>query len=171
MILHFCINMKFEFPSLICTLTLFPFPPLSPPFPPFIEKNAPQLHFDPLPFPPSFSPFPPLHREERSPAFAQYDYRNPRCACAPRVNHSRRLIADWYFPDGTRLNFSSGFDDIYESRGTHRVDLRRRAMANTQTGIYCCIIPFNVSNPSERKMLYVGIYTDQEGIEAQYCDQ
>ena len=36
MILHFCINMKFEFPSLICTLTLFPFPP-------FIEKNAPQL--------------------------------------------------------------------------------------------------------------------------------
>ena len=78
-------------------------------------------------------------------------------------NHSRRLIADWYFPDGTRLNFSSGFDDIYESRGTHRVDLRRRAMANTQTGIYCCIIPFNVSNPSERKMLYVGIYTDQGG--------
>ena len=109
--------------------------------------------------------------ELRAPLSAKYDYRNPRCACAPRVNHSRRLIADWYFPDGTRLNFSSGFDDIYESRGTHRVDLRRRAMANTQTGIYCCIIPFNVSNPSERKMLYVGVYTDQEGIEAQYCDQ
>ena len=78
-------------------------------------------------------------------------------------NRTSRLIADWYFPDGTRLNFSSGFDDIYESRGTHRVDLRRRGMANTQTGIYCCIIPFNVSNPSERKMLYVGIYTDQGG--------
>ena len=45
-------------------------------------------------------------------------------------NHTSKLVADSYFPDGTRLNFAGGFDDIYESRGTHRVDLRRRGMAN-----------------------------------------
>ena len=71
-----------------------------------------------------------------------------------------KLVADWYFPDGTRLNFSSG---IYESRGTHGVDLRRRNMDNSTTGIYCCRVPFSVSNPSARNMLCVGVYTDQGG--------
>ena len=75
-------------------------------------------------------------------------------------NHSRRLIADWFFPNGTRLNFPGDPGNIYESRGTHRVDLSRRGMANSPTGIYCCKIPFNVSNPSARKMLYVGVYTN-----------
>ena len=78
-------------------------------------------------------------------------------------NHSRRLIADWFFPSGTRLNFPGDPGNIYESRGTHRVDLHRRGMANSPTGIYCCKIPFNVSNPSARKMLYVGVYTNLGG--------
>ena len=78
-------------------------------------------------------------------------------------NHTSQLVADWYFPDGTRLNFSSGFDDIYESRISHRADLRRRNMDNSTTGIYCCRVPFSVSNPLERKMLCVGVYTDQGG--------
>ena len=73
---------------------------------------------------------------------------------------SRTFLADWYFPDGSQLQFGDG---IRESRGKHRVDLRRHNMANSPTGIYCCKIPFNVSNPSARKMLYVGIYTDQGG--------
>ena len=73
---------------------------------------------------------------------------------------TRTFLADWYFPNGTRLQFGDG---IHESRGTHRVDLRRHNMANSPTGIYCCKIPFNVSNPSARKMLCVGVYTDQGG--------
>ena len=73
-------------------------------------------------------------------------------------NHTSKLVTDWYFPDGTRLNFSSGFDDIYEARGTHTADLRRRKMDNSTTGIYCCRVPFSVSNPRARKMLCVGIY-------------
>ena len=74
---------------------------------------------------------------------------------------SRTFLADWYFPNGTRLQFGYG---IHESRGTHRVELRRRsATTNSPTGIYCCRVPFNVSNPSARKMLCVGVYTDKGG--------
>ena len=68
--------MKFEFPSSICTLTLFPFPPLSPPFPPLSP-----------PFPP-----PPPSWRRMLPAFAQTNYCNPLCACAPRVNNSQWLL-------------------------------------------------------------------------------
>ena len=78
-------------------------------------------------------------------------------------NHTSHLVADWYFPDGTRPNFSNGFDDIYEARRSHRADLRRRNMDNSSTGIYCCRVPFNVSNPSARKILCVGVYTDLGG--------
>ena len=83
-------------------------------------------------------------------------------------NRTSRLIADWYFPNGTQLNFPGDPGHIYESRGTHRADLRRRGMATLPTGIYCCIIPFNISIPLERKMLYVGVYNDQEGIDNYY---
>ena len=68
---------------------------------------------------------------------------------------------DWYFPNGSRLQFGDG---IHESRGTHRVDLRRRsAMTNSPTGVYCCRVPFNVSSPSARKILCVGVYTNLGG--------
>ena len=80
------------------------------------------------------------------------------------VTIASRLIADWYFPNGTQLNFPGDPGNIYEARGTHRADLCRREMATLPTGIYCCIIPFNISIPLERKMLYVGVYNDQEGI-------
>ena len=76
---------------------------------------------------------------------------------------TRTFLADWYFPNGTRLSFSGDPGNIYEARGTHRADLRRRWMSNSPTGIYCCRVPFNVSNPSARMMLYVGVYTDQGG--------
>ena len=78
-------------------------------------------------------------------------------------NHTSRLIADWFFPNETRLNFPGDPDNIYETRVTHRVDLHRRGMANSPTGIYCCRVPFNVSNPRARKMLYVGVYTNLGG--------
>ena len=68
---------------------------------------------------------------------------------------------DWYFPNGSRLQFGDG---IHESRGTHRVDLRHRsATTNSPTGVYCCKVPFNVSNPRARKMLCVGVYTNLGG--------
>ena len=78
-------------------------------------------------------------------------------------NHSRGLIADWFFPNGTRLHFPGGPDNIYEGRGTHRVNLGRREMTNSPTGVYCCKIPFNVSNPSARRILCVGVYTNLGG--------
>ena len=78
------------------------------------------------------------------------------------INDSTRtFLADWYFPDGSQLQFGDG---MYESRQTHRVDLRRRSGAtNSPTGIYCCKIAFNVSNPSARKILCVGVYTNLGG--------
>ena len=66
-------------------------------------------------------------------------------------NHSSRLIANWYFPNGTQLNFPGDPGNIYESRGTHRVDLRRRGMANSPTGIYCCTIPFMSVTPEQER--------------------
>ena len=76
---------------------------------------------------------------------------------------TRTFLADWYFPNGTRPNFPGDHGNIYMTRRTHRADLRRRGMTNSPTGTYCCRVPFNVSNPSARKMLCVGVYTDQGG--------
>ena len=43
---------------------------------------------------------------------------------------------DWYFPNGTRLPFYYN-GDIYERRGSQKVDLHRRNSANSPTvGIY-----------------------------------
>ena len=89
-----------------------------------------------------------------------------RCISALRSccnDSTRTFLADWYFPNGSRLSFSGDPGNIYEARGTHRVDLRRRGMANSPTGVYCCTIPFNVSNPSARKILCVGVYTNLGG--------
>ena len=43
---------------------------------------------------------------------------------------------DGYFPDGTRLWFSHGPGDIFQSRGSERVALRRRNNANSRVGLY-----------------------------------
>ena len=69
---------------------------------------------------------------------------------------------DWYFPDGTRLTFS-GRGDIYENRGSLRVDLRRRNNANSPVGIYRCYIAtvavHDDGDNSVRDTVYVGLYT------------
>ena len=73
---------------------------------------------------------------------------------------------DWYFPDGTRLPFSGG-GDIYEHRGTERVDLRRRNSANSPVGIYRCDIPtiavHDGENIAVRDTVYVGLYSTNGG--------
>ena len=72
---------------------------------------------------------------------------------------------DWYFPDGNRLQFN---DDILESRGAQRVDIRRRNSATSPVGIYRCDIPTNaVHNDTDisvrDKPVYVGLYTTSGG--------
>ena len=71
---------------------------------------------------------------------------------------------DWYFPNGTRLQFSG---DIYEGRGAQRVDLRRTT-ATGPTGIYCCDIStddvHDDTDMSKRVTVYVGLYSGSKGI-------
>ena len=65
---------------------------------------------------------------------------------------------DWYFPNGDRLQFSNGPDDIYEQRRAQRVDLRRRNNGDT-SGIYRCIIDTNAVNDDDgRETVYAGLY-------------
>ena len=73
---------------------------------------------------------------------------------------------DWYFPNGTRLPFPTY---IFESRGSQRVDLRRRNNTNSPTvGIYRCDIPTNdvhdAIDISVRDTIYVGLYTASGGM-------
>ena len=83
--------------------------------------------------------------------------------CSSSVGPHR---GDWYFPDGTRLPFSGG-GDIYEHRGTERVDLRRRNSANSPVGIYRCDIPTIAVHDGEnialRDTVYVGLYSTNGG--------
>ena len=71
---------------------------------------------------------------------------------------------DWYFPNGTRLPFSTY---IFESRGSQRVDLRRRN-ATSPVGIYRCDIPttavYDNTDISVRDTVYVGLYTASGGV-------
>ena len=85
---------------------------------------------------------------------------------------------DWYFPDETRLPFSGDGGDIFEGRGSQRVDLRRRNNTNSPVGIYRnntnspvgiyrCDIPtvaIHVDNRNlVRDTVYVGLYTASGG--------
>ena len=45
---------------------------------------------------------------------------------------------NWYFPDGDRLPLVSSSDNIYESRGSRQVSLRRKNYPRRPTGIYRC---------------------------------
>ena len=66
---------------------------------------------------------------------------------------------DWYFPDGNGVGFSSGGDDIYQRRGSQRIDLRRRNNVLTPSGIYHCEIPTDDGDGGfMRETVYVGIY-------------
>ena len=77
--------------------------------------------------------------------------------CSPAQGSDR---GDWYFPNGDRLQFSNGPDDIYEQRTAQRVDLRRRNNADT-SGIYRCDIETNAVNDDDgRETVYVGLYAN-----------
>ena len=65
---------------------------------------------------------------------------------------------DWYFPNGTRLQFNGDGHDIYEFRYDQQVDLRRRNNADT-SGIYCCRVETNaVHDDKGRETVCVGLY-------------
>ena len=67
---------------------------------------------------------------------------------------------DWYFPSGTRLQFS-GNGTVYEGRGAQIVDLSRTTTGN-QSGLYRCDIATNAvhdnTDKSVRDTVYVGLY-------------
>lgn len=70
---------------------------------------------------------------------------------------------DWYYPNGEKLQFSSGGADIYQRRDDRVVKLLRRNGDVSPTGIYRCEIPttavHNDSNGNTlRDVLYVGLY-------------
>ena len=65
---------------------------------------------------------------------------------------------DWYFPNGDRLQFSNGPDDIYEGRGAQHVYLRRRNNGDS-SGVYRCDIETEAVNDDDgREIVYVGLY-------------
>ena len=75
---------------------------------------------------------------------------------------------DWYFPDGTILQFSGDGGDIYKDRNAQRVDLRRRNNANSPVGIYRCdIATIAVHDDTDISVrdspVYVGLYTASGG--------
>ena len=81
--------------------------------------------------------------------------------CSVRQGHNR---GDWYFPDGTRLQFSGG---MHEHRRAQTVFLHHTT-ATGPTGIYRCDIPtnavFHTTDISVRDTVYVGLYTGSGGI-------
>ena len=67
---------------------------------------------------------------------------------------------DWFFPNGTRLNFSNYGGDIYETRGAQRVSLFRRNNGNVP-GIYHCNIAIGIGSDPIRGIIYIGLYDDR----------
>ena len=64
---------------------------------------------------------------------------------------------NWYLPGGMRLPFNStATADIHMIRTVRRVELRRRDVALSPSGIYRCDIM--VDGDDEEKTVYVGIY-------------
>ena len=82
------------------------------------------------------------------------------CCSGPQGIHR----GDWYFPDGTRLQFSG---DIYEARGAQVAGIRRTS-GTLLTGIYRCRIATNAvhddTDISVRETVYVGLYPADRGI-------
>ena len=70
---------------------------------------------------------------------------------------------DWYFPNGSRLNFNNDPGDIYEQRQAQRVVLHRRNNGST-SGIYRCTVETNAvhsgdgSGTTTRETVYAGLY-------------
>ena len=67
---------------------------------------------------------------------------------------------DWFFPNGTRLDFSNSGGDIYQMRGAQRVSLLRRNTRNVP-GIYHCNITITPGSDPIRGIIYIGLYDDR----------
>ena len=67
---------------------------------------------------------------------------------------------DWFFPNGSVLNFISSDDDIVENRGPQRVDLRRRNHGSASGIYHCSIATVYIHNNDDtlRDDVYVGLY-------------
>ena len=79
---------------------------------------------------------------------------NYTACCQP----NGEMVSDsenWYFPNGTRVNYMSGGElEFYSSRGQSVVRLNRRR--GGVEGIYRCVIPdtMNVTHT-----IYIGVYS------------
>ena len=83
--------------------------------------------------------------------------------CCSGAQGSHR--GDWYFPNGTRLQFEG---DIREHRVAQRVDLRRLNNANGPSGIYYCdISTVAAHDTSVRDRVYTGLYATGGSIRDQ----
>ena len=84
--------------------------------------------------------------------------------CCTGAQGSHR--GDWYFPNGDRLPFPGGGDDIFENRVAQRVELHRTNNANGPTGIYRCDIETvaGVNGNGMRETVYMGLYTSDGGM-------
>ena len=66
---------------------------------------------------------------------------------------------DWFFPNGTRLDFSYNGGDIFQARKAQKVVLLRRNNGNV-SGIYHCNIPIHELGVDKKKV-YIGLYDDR----------
>ena len=82
---------------------------------------------------------------------------------------------DWYFPNGSRVQFGIDLGNIYESREDQRVDLRHRNNGEA-SGIYRCTIEINAvhsddsSDTTTWETVYAGLYASG-GEEEFECSQ
>ena len=73
----------------------------------------------------------------------------------------------WYFPNGTRLPFSTNFVSVFESRGAQQIALRRNPVITPTSGIYRCVIPTNAvhdhdhNDPTVGETVYIGLYATE----------
>ena len=66
---------------------------------------------------------------------------------------------DWYFPNGTRLPFSTNsYRKIFETRGDKRIDLGHLNNPDTPEGMYRCDVETNATSNDNRETVYVGLY-------------
>ena len=81
--------------------------------------------------------------------------------CCTSVQGSHR--GHWYFPNRTRLRGGQHGDNIYEFRGSKRIDLFRWNN-DTSSGIYHCDVPTSVPHQDPvRLSVYVGLYPPSKG--------
>ena len=77
-----------------------------------------------------------------------------RGCCSDAETHN----ADWYFPNGEKLQSDSRIFDVFEAYRNKNIQVRRNNSAKTG-GIYRCEIETKASNNGSRETLYAGIYS------------